>query len=808
MADNSEIIELHGKLVLDSDSTNQEIQKIIQSFKKLENSPISKLQKDFQSITAVVKGLDKELAKTIQTFSKNSARENIGKINSALKDQVDILKRSTAEVQNFSKALKGVNPNSKEYQELFQKLQNAQRLASGAVAGIVQGGQERSYNQQILNSRAATMVSGAGRATELAGMAADFGIKQWGESAFRNNIYRSQYASPGQSLATQMAFDPISAALFAQQGGPRQMREGLDYGRKEAETRPILGSAFRVGAAGLSGAAAGAGIGALGGSILPGLGTLAGGGGGALAGGAMGFIGQIIKEATGGGDNLGLSGEMQRQSAVKATQGGALQQVLSSGQTNVEFLSALAHEALEKAPGRMAVGESFAGAGGFRSGMRSLRLGANSGIGMSQAELTPISQLFGATGISSQQRSPEQLKSFLLAQRAGLGNAQELIAGGGQFLGVSAQPGSTKAMQEFSNAVKDGILSGFKNPQIAKTFASAAMELASASKGRLNDTQFYQSQLLGALGGKDTKDVTQRDLANAKSAIEQANFFTGGGTVRSLATNLYNVGDAGKKLSIADQMYLAQMTNPDELLADKSSAAHKHFLGVMGGDEGALRKLVEPQVKKNISGKFADLAFGTGNMDFAELANVNKMDAFTRGMDKNDPETMKKFNSMSVALGVLERSKGLKRTDSEIEQEMRAMMGYTLDPTTKGKLPNISKGTQELGLGATYAGAEATRDAERGGPNIAKAIREAIEMSGKMQKNALDNPDTMFNKNLGDMTAATIGILNILEKQFGTTVNLSSGSETYMSQELNMIKGNMNIIPPTKGSGTISPNKK
>lgn len=804
MANNEDsIIEINGKLSLDSSSTDASIQKIISSFKKLEQSAPSKLMKDMQSIAGVAKSLDKDVDKLIKNFSKNTAKDNISKINSALKDQLDVLKKSTQQVEQFSKALKGTAPNSKAYQDILKNLKDAQAKASSAIGGIVAGQSEKQYNQQILNARMATNLSGAGRAVEMGGMAANFGMTQWGESGFRANMYRSQYNAPGQNMASQMAFDPIAAALFSMQGGSRQVRDAQQYAKMEAEGKPLTGALTRVVGSGLAGGGAMAATGAALGTVVPGAGNLVGGTGGALIGTAVGAATQIGREISNNGDLLGVSGGAQRQAAIKAQQGSALQQMVASGQANTQFLSDMTREVLEKAPMRQALAGSFGGAGGFKSAMRGIQGGAAFGFG--QGEMLERAQMLATTGISGEQRDLSKnkgmLNQFLNTERATGISTQEQIARGGQFVGMSADPGSKKALTEFSDAVKDGIVSGFKQPQIARTFASAALDLASSAKGKLNDTKFYQAQLLGATSWQQAGNVTHADIGMAQTAIQKSNMLTGGQTQRSLATNLYNISSMAPGLDIGSQLVLSHMTNPAEILGDKGSPIYKQLLDSLGGGNAqTLEKKVNEIYNSNVSGKFSDLGLTLGS-DFSEMANTKQRQAFLKGIKGNSPDALKKKQRMAVALAGVENV-----SSRQGETDLLAFLGASGDLKTKGALTDQSKGTFERGLAGTYAGAENARDALRGQkgkpgePTIHDAIEEIIKQSGAMQKGMMDDPKTMFNKNLGDLTSATINILELLEKQFNKTVNTSEGVGQRMLLDTAPIE-------PPKTTGTVVPKK-
>src|ERR1700691_1972573 len=115
MTDNNDEIIINGKLQLDAGSLDKDVARLISSFKKLETTGSSRLAADFKSITAVAKTLDKELATIMGRFTRNEAKAQIGRINSALKDQVDIIKSSTKEVERLQKALENVNPDSEKF---------------------------------------------------------------------------------------------------------------------------------------------------------------------------------------------------------------------------------------------------------------------------------------------------------------------------------------------------------------------------------------------------------------------------------------------------------------------------------------------------------------------------------------------------------------------------------------------------------------------------------------------------------------------------------------------------------------------
>lgn len=806
---NDDIIEINGKLSLDTNSLDKDITKLIASFKKLEQTGSSKLAKDFQSINAVAKTLDKELDTIMKRFTKNEANLQIGRVNSALKDQVAILKSATTRVEELQDALKSVQPGSARFNELSKMLTMASQKGSSALAGIVEGQQQKSQAQSVLDARRATMFSGAGRAVEMGGMAAQFGLGQWGQQEMRYNQYRAQYNSPGQQMASMMSFDPIAASLFSMQGGNRQINNAKTAADKDVD-KVMAKTVFDTVASTLTGFAEG------------------GAGGAVVSGGST-----LVKDVTDQGDLHGLSGLGQREANKKAIMGQRVQEAISSGKVNTQYIEDMMKDLNARAPGRQALSGVFGGAGGYGSAMGGLYSGI--GKGFSQGEMMERAGALGAAGLSGDQRdirgnkgAKALLQSFLNTERATGISTQEQIAGGQQFMGNAANPTDPRALRAFSDAVKDGILSGFKQPQIAKTFANAAVELASASKGKLNDMDFYQKQLMGALGGRNLGSVTQRDVTSAMSSIQQANFYAGGGTVRSMATNLYNLSPLAKKLSANDQGMLAQITNPAEVLADKNSSLHQHFLQAVGGDESKLEELMNSTAQNNRSGPLTDLGASLG-MDFSDLGNTKnrlsfnervqaeqakkaKMDAQGRRTGKPSKyvasDDMKRYQSMSVALQSLRNSQGISTNSAEADSALNAILGQFGDVNKKGELKDQSAHTQERGISSAMAAREAVNDALRGThskdenkPGLGDIISQMFT-NMKSMGDAMTDPKKGIGVGIEDLTENTAQILALLERTLGKNV-----SKDDIAKQMLLDKPPPPIIASDGNNGVITPNK-
>jgi hypothetical protein len=305
------------------------------------------------------------------------------------------------------------------------------------------------------------------------------------------------------------------------------------------------------------------------------------------------------------------------------------------------------------------------------------------------------------------------------------------------------------------------------------------------------------------------------------SSIQQANFYAGGGTVRSMATNLYNLPTTGKKMSANDQGFLAQLTNPGELLGDKNSAAHRHFLKQFGGDESKLADYVNGVTDSNRSGPLGDLGSTLG-MDFSDLSNTKNRLDFNKKITAEDAkkafalkhhktyknsEEMDRLDSMTVAYQSLKNSEGGHLNSAEAEAGVRATLGMFGDVTTKGSLKDQSAGTQERRMAVEMAKREAVNDKIRhtaggkGGEPGMEDIMTAMFTNMDKMSTAMTDKDKGIGKDMSDLTSTTKDIFALLELTLGKNIKGDDINKRMLLDQLPPP-----IIATDGNNGVITPN--
>jgi hypothetical protein len=482
-----------------------------------------------------------------------------------------------------------------------------------------------------------------------------------------------------------------------------------------------------------------------------------------------------------------------RDSKIGSIKGETTGSILQAGGISTQFLQTLTEEALQKASSRMNAGEAMFGAGGLHAAKRAMRLGIP--FGMGQEETLGYQNILGQTGMNAAQRT--NLNPFLEAQRQGLGNAGQLIQQSGQYLGSVANADDPKKMQEFIQAVRQGMTLAMENPKVGKALVQSAMTAMSGASGKVSNLDFYMSQLGGALTGPDRgmKRATAQDVEQAQGGANLINSMIGGQDPRSLQTNLYLAGKKFKGLDTGTKLVLSRAQNPDEILSDKTNANYQNILAMAGSDENATKMVKEYfQQKQGGAGLTGSITLGK---EFGKITgNAGASKDFRERLERGDKDAMAQYNKW---ISGVEGATG--QTETFARGAINRQLGFSTNAGT-GKFGDLSKHSLERALSSNQAGAESGRDALRGSPEILAKIQQAITLSGKLQTQILDKKDGL-PANIDNLTEAIEALTKAVMGKNFTPASPGSKEITSYLDSIDKQRAERNNVPT--GPSIIAP---
>lgn len=702
-------ITISGKLNIDSTKAAKALEEISKKFKSFEKSAFTKQMEDMRKLQPLVKSLDKDLGKMMQTMSKSEAKNRIKELNTVLKDQSKELKEILNTQEKLNRAIKSMPAGSAR--DAAIKDRNDSSHKARAVMGSMENfGQEREELKKIFTQDFIKKIAqGIQVAANVgAGMSSFMGMRELNRLSLE-----AQSSSTGNrigSMAYQKNADLGSLVAFGDFGS-------IVKGSREGFTG-------QMGAKGLS---AGGNIlgGALNGSI--------GGPGGALAGAGGAAMGEIAK-------NIQYGDPKTRAAAFGAVRAGLENQGMDSALAKTQFPRELMNTLIDQAPMKVSAMQAMvgAGSGAYGRGLGGL-FGQNYGMavrhGVEMPEAAAMMQIQGQSGAIGAERG--SIATMLQARNAGIAQPGEF---GSLISGMANTSGDgSRNVSMMRKAMEEGVKTGVDRSMV-KNLVRVTEEIASTNNLRIQDGSELVSiidNLRSALGpSQDMSKIGAAQLQDAQSALATATEHTGsalglGIDAMVMQERVDQLG--GGQLSPAQMIMLGKTKVGQKI--DEESDLGKSLMETFGGDAG---KFKDFNSDLDDLRRVAYLRSSAGYGDTAgSLTTLDSLRDYQMNLMSDDPATRARAEKQRQDLALME---GAFKTGDVGTDVSNWVGGWGARKSGANKIEDESGQTGAGGLARYRAALESLQQAAAGQKEMIDKMKTAMDVQLAAAKDIANSP--------------------------------------------------------------------
>jgi hypothetical protein len=484
-------IVISGQLNIDASKAAKALEEISKKFKSFEKSSFTKQMEDMRKLQPLVKSLDKDLSKMMQSMSKSDAKNRVKELNQALKQQADELKKVLDVQEKLNRSIKAM-PEGTAKEQAKRDRDDHSYKARALMGSMEQFGSEREELKKIFTTDFIKKIAQGVQITAgIAGGTAGY-AGRWESGRL---AYEGQAAGFGNMVGSMAYGKNIDLGAVMSSGKLGNINKAM----KESVAGDAANRAFNA-AGNIAGAA--------------GQGYAQGGAWGSAVSGLGAAGGEAFKNA----DPLtqkSFYAALQSQAGVEG-----MQNVLSETAFPRELMNML----IDQAPMKVSAMQGMVGAGGGAYGRGLGKLFGNNyrqatRYGVEMPEAAGMMQLMGQSGAVGSERG--DISGMLQARNAGVAQPGEFA---GMVSGMSRVSGDgSKSVSMVRKAVEEGVKIGVDRSMV-KNLVRATEEIAGTQSAHVkNGDNMVRiiDDLKMALGGKtDLSKVGSGQLETAKSAIQ------------------------------------------------------------------------------------------------------------------------------------------------------------------------------------------------------------------------------------------------------------------------------------------------
>lgn len=706
MADKKLVIS--GQLSIDSSKAVKALEEISKKFKSFEKSSFTKQMEDMRKLQPLVKTLDKDLAKMMQTMSKKDAKDRVKELNNVLKDQSKELKSILETQEKLNKAIKSMPSGSARDDKIREK--NDVSYKARAVMGSMENfGQEREelkklFTQDFIKKIAQGVQVAAGIGS---------GIAQYAGMREINNMQLQAGAQSTGNRIGSMAFnknaDLGSIAAF---GDFYNVVKGSREGFAGGVGGKVLGAAGDV----VGGAATGGWAGA----------------GGALAGSAA--------------KNAQMLDPKTRDAAFGAMRAQLENEGMDAALAKISFPRELMNTLIDQAPMKVSAMQGMVGAGqgAYGKGLSQLfggnyRQAVKHGVEMPEA--ASMMQMMGQSGAIGNERG--DIGAMLQMRNSGVAQSGEF---GGMISSFSRISGdSTKSVSVLKRAVEEGVKLGVDRSMV-KNLVRATEEIAGSQTQKIYDAQQLSDivgQLRLAIG--PNKDMSQVGISDLQTSQEAMGLFNANTPlelgVRNMVMSDYATQLGGSQMS-PDMMIALSRMGKGQNLIEGSDLWNQLKEDVFNGDEDKLRAFGgRMEDLRTLSTLRTDSMYSDEAASITTLDDLDELQSDLRRSDRPDLQAAakKKLRNLGTTEGIF-------ASKMETGQAFANMVGGQMAPGAfdpddpRSKLRDESGQTGAGGLARYRAALESLQQAAAGQKEIIEKMQLAMQVQLQAAKDIANNP--------------------------------------------------------------------
>lgn len=577
MADNKEI-KISANVDVKVDAANAAMKKITDQFKGLERSSFQKMNQDFAKLSGVIKSLDKDLYKMMNTMSKKDASDQLKKMNDALLTQSKMLRDNTNEYKKLTDEIAKA-ANESERLQLEQK-RGALVENNRAIMTSMEGhADRRDEARKTLGQGGVTFGGGLAIAgiAQVAKSLANATTEYMGSMEQRRVNYTGQAESSKQNMMRSILGGSLEEGLFAANGGHQKAMDIAkeQYESKHGQIATSMAADFLSGGLAAFGAT---------GNPLAGI-------AGAAVGAGKNVTTRLVDQQT---DTLG-------DIATKAEMAEYYNTASKGIKETTAPVTEIIDERIARSRGRL---NSLQAAGGTEAQLFK-NISRGTGAGYLESESLGMATMQGRSGLIGNER--QNISGLIQAERSQIMSAGEFAGLEKRGAGVSAQSKQTAKM--IHDAVFEGTRTGIDKSMI-KDFTESALSLVEAGTTRADNLIPTMELIEKALSGKAPGSIGGAEIRAAASAVgAQQNLERGAGSAQLTGIQIGEVNKSlnkygGEKVSTTARMRMATMTadeigNSDNLRAQLQDAGVDVDAFLKDLKEGKATASLAPMITKN-----------------------------------------------------------------------------------------------------------------------------------------------------------------------------------------------------------------